>query len=198
MEKALPPSLKNFERIIAQKRDFALVKSTLAGDETSFSKLMSLYKNKVKALGMGFFKNEADTEDFIQEVFLKVYTKLDTFRGESLFSTWLTRLAYNIAINSIQRRKEFCSLAENKEIVAKGLNPEELEIRKLTQEAVREAVNELEEKYAICLDLYFFHDIQYSDISEITGFPENTIKSHIFRAKKILKEKLKEFYYDRH
>ena len=72
MEKALPPSLKNFERIIAQKRDFALVKSTLAGDETSFSKLMSLYKNKVKALGMGFFKNEADTEDFIQEVFLKV------------------------------------------------------------------------------------------------------------------------------
>ena len=68
----------------------------------------------------------------------------------------------------------------------------------MTQEAVREAVNELEEKYAICLDLYFFHDIQYSDISEITGFPENTIKSHIFRAKKILKEKLKEFYYDRH
>lgn len=189
---ALPPSLRNFERIINQKRDFALVKSTLAGDEASFSKLMSLYKNKVKALGMGFFKNEADTEDFTQEVFLKVYTKLSTFRGDSLFSTWLTRLAYNIAINSIQRRKEFCSLAESTELEAKDLNPEEQEIRKLTKEAVREAIKELEDKYAVCLDLYFFHDIQYSQISEITGFPENTIKSHIFRAKKILKEKLKE------
>jgi len=189
---ALPPSLRNFERIINQKRDSALVKSTLAGDEASFSKLMSLYKNKVKALGMGFFKNEADTEDFTQEVFLKVYTKLSTFRGDSLFSTWLTRLAYNIAINSIQRRKEFCSLAESTELEAKDLNPEEQEIRKLTKEAVREAIKELEDRYAVCLDLYFFHDIQYSQISEITGFPENTIKSHIFRAKKILKEKLKE------
>ena len=189
---ALPPSLRNFERIINQKRDFALVKSTLAGDEASFSKLMSFYKNKGKALGMGFFKNEADTEDFTQEVFLKVYTKLSTFRGDSLFSTWLTRLAYNIAINSIQRRKEFCSLAESTELEAKDLNPEEQEIRKLTKEAVREAIKELEDRYAVCLDLYFFHDIQYSQISEITGFPENTIKSHIFRAKKILKEKLKE------
>ena len=189
---ALPPSLRNFERIINQKRDSALVKSTLAGDEASFSKLMSFYKNKVKALGMGFFKNEADTEDFTQEVFLKVYTKLSTFRGDSLFSTWLTRLAYNIAINSIQRRKEFCSLAESTELEAKDLNPEEQEIRKLTKEAVREAIKELEDRYAVCLDLYFFHDIQYSQISEITGFPENTIKSHIFRAKKILKEKLKE------
>ena len=123
---------------------------------------------------------------------MKVYTKLDSFRGDSMFSTWLTRLAYNTAINSIQRRKEYMPLSEHTEIEDPRFTPEEMEIRKVTKAAIREAVAELEEKYAVCLDLYFFHDIPYSQISEITGYPENTIKSHIFRAKKILREKLKE------
>ncbi len=192
MDKALPPSLRSIERIITQRRDFSLVKSAIAGDEASFSKLMSLYKTKITALAKGFFREEADIDDFVQEVFLRVYTKLDTFRGESMFSTWLTRLAYNIAVNSVQRRKTYLSLSEDTEIASPGFTPEENEIRRITKEAVREAISSLEEKYAVCLDLYFFHDIQYSQISEITGFPENTIKSHIFRAKKILKEKLKE------
>ena len=192
MDKALPPSLRNIERIIAQKRDAALVKNVLSGDNAAFAKIVSLYKNKVSALGMGFFRNEVDTEDFVQEVFLKVYTKLSSFRGESLFSTWLTRLAYNTAVNSIQRQKSYVSLSSQEEIASSALNPEEAEIRRITKSAVREAIAGLEEKYAVCLDLYFFHDIQYSQISEITGFPENTIKSHIFRAKKILREKLKE------
>ena len=188
MDKALPPSLRSIERIITQRRDFSLVKSAIAGDEASFSKLMSLYKTKITALAKGFFREEADIDDFVQEVFLRVYTKLDTFRGESMFSTWLTRLAYNIAVNSVQRRKTYLSLSEDTEIASPGFTPEENEIRRIT----KEAVSSLEVKYAVCLDLYFFHDIQYSQISEITGFPENTIKSHIFRAKKILKEKLKE------
>lgn len=192
MDKALPPSLRSIERIITQKRDSVLVKAVLAGDESSFAKLVSLYKKKVSALGMGFLRNEADTEDFVQEVFLKVYTKLPTFRGDSMFSTWLTRIAYTTAVNSVQRRKSYVSLSEQAEIEAAGFTPEEAEIRRITKNAVREAISTLDEKYAVCLDLYFFHDIQYSQISEITGFPENTIKSHIFRAKKILREKLKE------
>ena len=60
---------------------------------------------------MGFFKNEVDTDDFVQEVFIKVYTKLSTFRGDSLFSTWLMRIAYNTAVNSVNRRKEYASLS---------------------------------------------------------------------------------------
>ena len=63
----------DIEHIAAYKRDSELVKTTREGDSKSFARLMTLYKKRVMALGMSFFKNTADTEDFVQEVFLKAY-----------------------------------------------------------------------------------------------------------------------------
>ena len=178
------------EREAAYKRDSKLVREVLSGNTSAFAELMSLYKKRVEALGLSFFKNPADTEDFAQDVFLKAFTKLGTFRGESLFSTWLTRMAYNTAINAVNRRAQFLSIADENLLPDNGLTPEEKELRLLTMETVRETLKELPEKYKIVLDLYFFYDNSYSEISEITGLAENTVKSHIFRAKKLLREKI--------
>ena len=145
---------------------------------------------------MGFFKNEVDTDDFVQEVFIKVYTKLSTFKGDSLFSTWLMLIAYNTAVNSVNRRKEYASLSDDYEVEDLDLTPEQSELKKATMIAVREAIKELPEKYRVCLDMYFFYDMTYNEISEVVEFPVNTIKSHIFRAKKILKDKLQEIAFD--
>lgn len=182
----------DLEHIVAYKRDSELVKSTLDGDNKAFARLMSLYKNRVVALGMSFFKNESDTEDFVQEVFLKAYTKLDTFRGESMFSTWLTRIAYNTAINSLNRRDEYVPISDESILRDSSDTPEEAQIRRITSQAIREAITELPQEYGICLDLYFFYDFSHLEISRITGFPVGTIKSYVFRAKKILKDKLVE------
>ncbi len=181
---------KALEREAAYKRDSKLVREVLSGDASAFAELMSLYKKRVESLGMSFFKNAADTEDFAQDVFLKAYTKLDTFRGDSLFSTWLTRMAYNIAINAVNRRAEYVSIADESLLPDNGLTPEEKELKSLTMETVRECLKELPEKYKIVLDLYFFYDNSYAEISEITSLPENTVKSHIFRAKNLLREKI--------
>ena len=155
---------------------------------------MSHYEKRVRALGMSFFRNEADTDDFLQEVFLKAYKNLSTFKGDSSFSTWLTSIAYNTGINSKTRRKEYHSISDEENIEDKNLTPEKNEIRKMTVLAVREAVKDLPEKYKICVELYFFYDNSHAEISKITGEGINTIKSHIFRAKKILKEKLRGIY----
>lgn len=181
------------EQYFTQKKDNDLVKETLEGKESSFAKLVSLYKKRVEAVGMGFFRNKTDTEDFVQDVFLKAYTNISTFRGESLFSTWLTRIAYTTAINIKNRRKEYEPLSDENLIPSQSVTPEEDEMRRITVDAVHEAVKELPESYAICLDLYFFYDIPYEEVAVITGLPVNTIKSHIFRAKKILRSKLKDF-----
>lgn len=187
-------TFNRIEHIIAEKRDVLLIGATLAGDSKSFSKLMSLYKRRITLLGMGFFKNETETEDFVQDVFIRVYGRLSTFEGKSSFATWLTKIAYNIAINTINRRKEYLSLANEESLTAGNLTPEEENIKECVRQAVRDAVKELPEKYTLCLDLYFFHDLSYEEISKITNFPVNTIKSHIFRAKKILRDKLRGFY----
>ena len=76
-----------------------LISSALSGNESAFAELIKLHHRRITALGMSFFKNQTDTEDFVQDVFLKAYTKLETFRGDSLFSTWLTRIAYTTALN---------------------------------------------------------------------------------------------------
>ena len=178
------------ERETAYKRDSKLVREVLSGDSSAFAELMSLYKKRVESLGMSFFKNSADAEDFAQDVFLKAYTKLDSFRGESLFSTWLTRMAYNTAINAVNRRAEYVSIADETLLPDNGLTPEERELKQLTMETVRECLKELPDKYKIVLDLYFFYDNSYAEISEITSLAENTVKSHIFRAKKLLRDKI--------
>ena len=77
-----------------KKKELQLIAKAAKGDSQAFSHLVARYHRRVAALGMSFFKNATDTEDFLQDVFIKVYTKLHTFRGESLFSTWLLRIAY--------------------------------------------------------------------------------------------------------
>ena len=181
---------KKSENEAIRKRDQILIKAAIQGSSKAFATLISYYQTRVYRFGLSFFKNNADADDFVQDVFIKVYTNLTSFRGDSLFSTWLMRIAYTTALNNVTRKKEYLSLAEDFDIPSIELTPEEAELQKLTKQAVNEAVKSLPEKYAIVIDMYFFYDIPYLQISDITKLPVNTIKSHIFRAKKILKEKL--------
>jgi RNA polymerase sigma-70 factor (ECF subfamily) len=147
-------------------------------------------------MGLSFFRNPEDASDFTQEVFLKVYRSLTRFEGRSRFSTWLYKIAYNTAVNTVTRKKEYRSLAED-EVPTGGLvndndTPERILLRKAAREAVLEALKDLPERYRICVDMFFFYDRSYQEIEAITGIPVNTIKSHVFRAKKMLREKLTE------
>jgi RNA polymerase sigma-70 factor (ECF subfamily) len=142
-------------------------------------------------MGHSFFRNTEDTSDFTQEVFLKVFRNLARFEGRSRFSTWLYKIAYNTAVNSVTRKKEYRSLAE--ESVAEEDSPERKLLRETARQAVLEAVAALPERYRVCVDLFFFYDRSYQEIEAITGFPINTIKSHVFRAKKLLREKLEDY-----
>lgn len=170
--------------------DLKLISEIKKGNSQYFALLVSKYQLRIKKLGLSFFHNDSDAEDFVQDVFVKVYTNLGSFCGKSQFSTWLTRVAYNIAINSINRTKEYLPLLENVDLQDEDLTPEERQLKKFTEEIVRESIKDIPKKFAICLDLYFFYDLSYVDIGEILDLPLNTVKSHIFRAKKLLKAKL--------
>lgn len=187
--------LEQLERERKKRRDLNLIRQTLSGNKDAFAKLMTFYKEKIFIFGKSFFHNDSDSEDFVQDVFIKVYTHLDSFLGNSMFSTWLMKIAYTTAINSVNRKKETLPIDDETLIKdSSNITPEEIQIRKITQTAIREAISELPEKYAVCIEMYFYYDIPYQQISEITEFPVNTIKSNIFRAKKLLKEKLEDYY----
>ena len=172
--------------------DLTLCRETIAGNQEAFAALAGKYRKRIFGLGYGFFRNPDDAEDFVQDVLVKVYVSLATFRGESQFSTWLMRIAYNQAINSIKRKREYTSLAEDFEIIDPGDGPEDALLRDCSIGAIRDALATLPERYRVCVDMYFFYDMPYADISEVTGLPVNTIKSHVFRSKKLLRARLDE------
>ena len=130
-----------------------LVEQILSGKKDLFRFLIQRYQQKVHAMGLSFFHNQEDAADFTQDVFIRSYRSLGSFQGRSRFSTWLYRIAYNIAINSINRRKEYQSLSEDP-VIEEG--PEHQVLRLSAIQAVRAAVAELPEKYRLCIDLYFF------------------------------------------
>jgi len=172
--------------------DRLIVDQIVAGQKDLFRLLVRRYRRPVYSMGMGFFRNAEDASDFTQEVFLKVYRNLSGFEGRSRFSTWLYKIAYNTAVNDINRGKEYRSLAEENSAVEAGDDetPERILIRNAARDAVLVSLRELPQRYRICVDLFFFYDRSYNEIEAITGFPVNTIKSNMFRAKKILRENL--------
>ena len=173
--------------------DQLIVSQVLAGQKDLFRLLVRRHERAVYGMGLSFFRNTEDASDFTQEVFLKVYRSLSRFEGRSRFSTWLYKIAYNTAVNGVNRKKEYRSLAEEDQgngAQSDRDTPERILLRKTAKEAVLEALKDLPERYRVCVDMFFFYDRSYQEIEAITGFPVNTIKSHVFRAKKLLREKL--------
>jgi RNA polymerase sigma-70 factor (ECF subfamily) len=170
--------------------DLLIISQIVSGQKDLFRLLIRRYERNVYGMGISFFRNKEDASDFTQEVFLKVYRSLSGFEGRSRFSTWLYKIAYNTAVNGVNRRKEYQSLAEDAELVSDAETPEKTLLRQAASQAVMEALEGLPERYRVCVDMFFFYDRSYQEIEAITGIPVNTIKSHVFRAKKLLREKL--------
>lgn len=179
------------EALLLLQKDRILVRRALRGNADAFSTLVANNKKRIEAVGRRFFNDITDIEDFVQEVFIKAYKNLSSFKGKSLFSTWITRIAFTTAINQKKSFKITDSFDEQGDFLPSPYdNPENEQIKALTKEAINEAVQNLPENYAVCIKMFFYLDMNQEDISEMTGIPLNTVKSNIFRAKKILSEKL--------
>ena len=172
--------------------DRIIVAQILSGQKELFRLLVKRHERAVYGMGMSFFRNAEDASDFVQEVFLKAFRNLLRFEGRSRFSTWLYKIAYNTAVNSIKRKKDYHSLAED-DVIPDYDSPERRLLRDIARDAVLDAIKELPDRFRVCIDLFFFYDRSYQEIEAITEYPVNTIKSHVFRAKKLLREKLTEF-----
>jgi RNA polymerase sigma-70 factor (ECF subfamily) len=172
--------------------DQLIITQIVSGQKELFRILVNRHERAVYGMGLSFFRNEEDAADFTQEVFLKAYRNLSGFEGRSRFSTWLYKIAYNTAVNSITRKRDYRSLAEE-EYIPDEDTPERRLLHNVIRDVVVEAVTDLPYRYRVCVDLFFFYDRTYQEIEAITGYPVNTIKSHVFRAKKLLRQKLESY-----
>jgi RNA polymerase sigma-70 factor, ECF subfamily len=169
--------------------DEQLIALIVRGETSLFRTIVERYQRRVLAVGLRFYRNEDDARDFAQEVFMKAYGALGTFRGGARFYSWLIRIAFNQGISATRAAREAGELPT--ELPGGGPTPEAAHLRKEVRESLGRAMAGLPEKYRVCVDLSFFFGLSYAEISDITGFPVNTVKSHVLRARLMLRDALR-------
>lgn len=170
--------------------DENIIQHILKGNQEMFRVIIERYQGHLYAMGMRFFKNHDDASDFSQEVFVKVYNNLYSYKGAAAFKGWLMKIGYNHAINTLHSIQKNDS-DEYHDNCPDNNDPMDILLRNELCKVLEEAINDLPPAYKACVDLYFYLGLSMKEISNITGYPVNTIKSHVYRAKKQLYSHLK-------
>lgn len=173
-------------------RDAFLVERCRAGDEEACEALVRQYQERVFALISRMTGDPDRVEDIAQEVFLKAFRSLKSFRGGSRFYTWLYRITVNTVLNTMrsQGRRQETSLDAlgGLEVQADAdMEPAEVTARLELARRVREAIDQLEEPYRVIIYLRELEDLSYEEIAEVVELPVGTVKSRLFRARQHLK-----------
>ena len=189
------PAPRTRRRPVAQtSTDRELLLRSQNGDQESFRRLVEMYTPRVYGLVRNLVRSQTEAEDVTQEVFFKVYRKLDTFREDSAFYTWLYRVAVNAATDWLKKKRQdraiqlddfgAMSLADDADGPDQNVRTKDL------RKEVRIAMGELSEKFRTILVLRELEGLQYEEISAVLQISKGTVESRIFRARAKLKIEL--------
>lgn len=173
-----------------EKSDSQLITEFLAGNEQGFEELVKRYQGYVINIVYSLSGDAEYADDIAQEVFIKVYRNLGSFRQEASFSTWLYRITVNTAYNYLKSRKRYVPLDNIPEIPkVETLPATELEYKE-KQEIIKNAIAKLPFKYRTVVALKDIEGLSYEEIAGILNCSIGTVESRLFRARAILKNTL--------
>ncbi|MFT4642652.1 MAG: RNA polymerase sigma factor (sigma-70 family) [Candidatus Azotimanducaceae bacterium] len=166
------------------------IKKTLEGDSNSFSVLVERYQNMVFALALKMLKHREESEEVSQDTFIKVYKSLSKFNGESKFSTWIYRIAYNSCLDRIKKNSKYNNNVEINEITSNEISHTESIFDSLENKErsiiVKQCMDKLPEDERIIIHLFYFEELSLKEIVEIVSMTEGNVKVKLFRARKKL------------
>ncbi len=175
--------------------DQILINQIVEGDTNSFTILVDRYKDLVYTLALRMLKNREEAEEVAQDTFIKTYKSLHKFKGDSKFSTWIYRVAYNSCLDRIKKNKKHLNNVEINEFTAHQVVSIDNALDKMEineeKEAIKRCIDKLSEEDSFLLTLYYFDDLSLDEISKIVGITANSIKVKLFRCRKKLATILK-------
>lgn len=179
-------------------KESRLIKKAKSGNLEAFEQLILQYEKRIYNYCYRMTNSQEDAEDLAQEIFIKVYKNLKSFKGNSKFSTWIYRIAYNTCIDKY-RKKEVATVSltlnsdeEEKEIDLPSNDPlpEERIVSREEYDVVCECISELKPEYKNAVILRDIQNYTYDEIAEILNIPLGTVKSHISRGRASLRDAL--------
>lgn len=181
----------NEERIVCELK---------AGNYTVFREIVELFKNRVYGMAYKFTNNYDEAQDLSQEIFLKIYKEIGSFRFESKLSTWIYRISINTCLDWKRKNSKVKILStsiindddETIELDIKDDNPlpDEAFIQSENQREVHELIYGLPDKYKTVIIMYHFNNMSYQDISLALNIPERTVETRLYRARRLMKDEL--------
>jgi RNA polymerase sigma-70 factor (ECF subfamily) len=179
--------------------DEELIARVLAGDQASYETLVTRYRDYVYTIAVRIVGNDEDAEDVAQEAFVRAYRALPRFRGDSKFSSWLYRIATNRALTHLKKRRRRAvtvDIEAGPHIEAGAIDDgrrdetsPELAVRdEEFRRAVRAAVLELPEQYRVVVTLFYLEERSYKEVAATLGIPMGTLKTHLHRARALLRD----------
>lgn len=174
--------------------DGKLLDRCRSGDVEAFGELAQRYQQTVFNVCFRMLGERREAEDLAQETFIRAYRKLDTFDVSRPFGPWIRRVAANLCLNHLEKRRvPQLPLDEERDQKASSniLNPERKRIEVEAQDKIREAILELPAKYRVVIELRHFQTMSYDEISKALNIPISDVKSHLFRGRRRLAERLR-------
>jgi len=177
------------------------IKQVIKGDQDAFADIVEIYSNSIYQLGYRMLGNRHEAEDIAQEAFIRAYVNIKSFNQDLKFSTWLFRIATNLCIDRIRKKKPDYyldaevsgtdGLTMYSQLSSDTPLPEtELESLEL-QESVQKEILKLPEKYRSVIVLKYIEELSLNEISEILDLPLGTVKTRIHRGREALRQQLR-------
>jgi RNA polymerase sigma factor (sigma-70 family) len=199
-----PPSpalTKEQRKLDSRAEDSRLIQEALKGDNRAYQKLMAKYHDAIYNFIYRMVHDREQVEDLTQEAFIKAFSSLKSFNEEFAFSTWLYKIATNNSIDYI-RKKKLQMYSIDKPIESKDSDftfelPDETAeadkdlISNQRARLIREAIDQLPEKYRMVIRLRHAEERSYEEIAKVLKLPIGTVKAHIFRARELLYKQLR-------
>jgi RNA polymerase sigma-70 factor, ECF subfamily len=187
--------------------DNMLVGKVRAGSIEAYEELISRYEAKVYNLAMRFTRNPEDAEEVLQDVFATIYTKLDGFRGQSAFSSWLYRIIVNAAFMKLRKRKQQAAISIEdltpavRQMCMEGdalhaARSDSVTITRELRHVLERAVGRLPEQYRAVFVLRDVDGLSNQEVSQILSLSIPAVKSRLHRSRLMLRRRLKCYYLD--
>jgi RNA polymerase sigma-70 factor (ECF subfamily) len=172
--------------------DQDLIAACQQGDRDAFHQLFETYKDRVYSIAYYFFNgDDASAKDITQQVFLKLFTRVEQFRHESDFATWLHRLVVNACLDEQRKRQRWISFGETEAAtMVERRSQEDRYIRREMAGSVQAAIAGLKPKLRMAVLLKYFEELSYDEMAVVLGCSMGTVASRLNRAHTILARKL--------
>jgi RNA polymerase sigma-70 factor (ECF subfamily) len=183
--------------------DYRLIRRALdQKDESAYAELLNRYRESVYYMIFKMSGNKDDVEDLVMEAFTRAFNKLHQYEPKYAFSTWLFRIATNVTIDFLRKKKNentiyLSNKPEGSDVELEGMiktplpNPEERSIKKQKIQIIRQVVDKLKPKYRELIILFYYEEMSHEEISKKLNLPIGTIKAQLFRARELMLQLLK-------